>query len=299
MSILRADVYLAPAFPAVPPSPIPNNIPSLWTPTTSTLIHSDHSAVLVDPQFTITQSTAVADWVSATIPNKTLEYIYITHGHGDHFFGFPTILSRFPSAKVIATKGVLKHMEEQISPALWANWLSWFPGNQLIKPSLSSVQTLTGSPSDLTFKLEDHTLQAIPVGHADTNASTVLWVPDLSLVVAGDVVYNGGLQYMAETLTPASRAEWLHALDTVEALKPKSIVTGHKRPGAVDGAWTLDWTRQYIETWGQIVTETEAEGGGAVEMFDKMKKAFPNNVGDFVLWISALSQFPPAERKGA
>ena len=289
MSILHADVYLAPPLPVVPSIPLPYNLPALWTPTTSTLIHSAHSAVLVDPQFTIAGANAVADWITATIPNKTLEYIYITHGHGDHFLGFTTILSRFPSAVPIATKGVLKHMEEQIESPLWENWESWFPGDQLIKPSLSPVQTLTGS---LTIELEDHILQAVPVGHSDTNASTVLWVPDLSLVVAGDAVYNGGLQYLAETLTPAARGEWLDALKRIDALNPKSIVTGHKRPGAVDGAWTLQWTRQYIEVWGKVVTETASEGGGALEVFDKVKAAFPDKAGDFILWISALAQFP-------
>ena len=296
MSSLHADVFLAHAIPVVPPSPLPDNIPSLWTPTTSTLIHSAHSAVLVDPLTTTAQAEELADWVAATIPDKTLEYIYITHGHGDHFFGLPTILSRFPSAIPIATEGVLKHAEEQTEPDTWKLWNTWFPGNQLTKPDLSSVRTLKGSSSDLTFNLEDHTLHAVPVGHSDTNATTVLWVPDLSLVVAGDAVYNGGFQYLAESTTPELREKWIRAVKQVEELNPKSVVTGHKRVGAIDGAWTLEWTRDYLESWGKSVAEVRKEGGGAVELFERVKKLFPDNTGEFILWISSLAEFPPAQK---
>ena len=119
------------------------------------------------------------------------------------------------------------------------------------------------------------------------------WVPDLSLVVAGDAVYNGGFQYLAESTTPELREKWLHAVKQIRDLNPKSIVTGHKRVGAIDGAWTLDWSRNYIESWGKSVAEVQKEGGGALGLFKKVKALFPDNTGEVILWISSLAEFPP------
>ncbi|KAG8529510.1 uncharacterized protein KY384_006147 [Bacidia gigantensis] len=296
MTSLHADVYLNTGIPVVPPSTIPGGFPSIWTPSTSTLIHSAHEAVLVDPLLTRDEGTALADWIAETIPNKTLKYVYVTHGHGDHYFGITPILARYPNAIPIATQGVLEHLEDQIGADIWANWQTWFPGNQFEKPDLSKIQVFSKNQtkdSYPTFYLDEHPLHVVPVGHGDTDASTVLWSPDLNLVAAGDVVYNGGFQYVAESTTPEKRQEWIHAIEKVRSLKPTSIVTGHKRIGAVDGAWTLDWTQQYLRTWGQKAEEVQKEGGGALEMFWKMKAAFPDNTGYFILWLSSLAQFPP------
>src|ERR1700736_1455242 len=56
-----------------------------WVPNSSTLIHGERDAVLVDTFMTAEASRALADWVAAS--GKNLTTIYATHGHGDHFFG--------------------------------------------------------------------------------------------------------------------------------------------------------------------------------------------------------------------
>jgi glyoxylase-like metal-dependent hydrolase (beta-lactamase superfamily II) len=60
----------------------------------STLIYGKRDALLVDAFMTIEQANALADWVASR--NKNLTTIYITHGHGDHWFGVGTMLERFP-----------------------------------------------------------------------------------------------------------------------------------------------------------------------------------------------------------
>lgn len=56
-----------------------------WVANSSTLISGERDAVLVDTFLTIEQSRTLADWVAAG--GKNLVVIYVTHGHGDHFFG--------------------------------------------------------------------------------------------------------------------------------------------------------------------------------------------------------------------
>ena len=57
-------------------------------------------------------------------------------------------------------------------------------------------------------------------------------VPDMGLLVAGDVVYNGVHLYLTESDGIAGIDEWLAALDTAEALRPATVIAGHKDPSA-------------------------------------------------------------------
>lgn len=286
LTSLRADVFVAPAIPAVPPVPIPDNITPLWSPTTATLISSAHEAVLVDPLFTTTQAESLADWIEDLYPDKNLTHIYVTHGHGDHFFGLSTLLMRFPYATAVATQGTLAHMEEQISPDAQDFWRAWFPGDQIIFPTSPPAKAL---PSDnLTIDLEGHALVAVPAGHSDTDDSSFLWVPDLKLAVADDIVYNGVYSYLAESLTSALRTKWIQAIKKVKSFRPETVVVGHKQPGAVDGAWILDVTQEYIELWDKLAGEARS----AKDMFHQVRSADPDKIGDFVLWWSCLQQFP-------
>jgi glyoxylase-like metal-dependent hydrolase (beta-lactamase superfamily II) len=70
---------------------------------------------------TTEQSQSLLDWVVAS--GKNLIAIYITHGHGDHFFGLAPLLARFPLAKAVAIPGVVRAMETQISPAFVDSFL--------------------------------------------------------------------------------------------------------------------------------------------------------------------------------
>ena len=65
-----------------------------WVANSSTLISGEQDAVLVDTFLTTEQSQTLLDWVVAS--GKNLIAIYITHGHGDHFFGLAPLLARFP-----------------------------------------------------------------------------------------------------------------------------------------------------------------------------------------------------------
>lgn len=286
-SSLRVDVFVAPPLPAVPPLPIPDNITSLSSPTTATLVHTANEAILVDPLFTTAQATSLADWIDDLIPDKRLTYIYVTHGHGDHFFGLTTLLERFPNVTAVATTGVLAHMEEQLTPTVRELWTTWFPGDQIRFPASPPAKAL--DPENATIQLDGHTLHAINAGHSDTDSTSFLWVPDLKLVVAGDIGYNGVYSYMAESLTPALRSQWIHAIRTIQELRPETVVVGHKRAGAVDGSWVLNDTIRSLELWDELVPQAK----NARDMFEKFRARDPNKQGEFVLWASCLQQFPP------
>jgi hypothetical protein len=61
----------------------------MWVANSATLIYGEQDAVLVDTFLTVEQSNGLADAVVAS--GKTLKAIYVTHAHGDHFFGIKTV----------------------------------------------------------------------------------------------------------------------------------------------------------------------------------------------------------------
>src|SRR5262249_54818341 len=131
------------------------------------------------------------------------------------------LLDRFPNTRALATSPVVAGIEKQIQPDFMKSvWEPRFPGQ--LPSQLAPPEVLVGD----TLSLEGEELKLIQLGHTDTAHSTALYVPSIGLVVAGDGVYNNTHPYLAECDAKA-RDEWLHALDTIEALHPTAVVTGH------------------------------------------------------------------------
>jgi glyoxylase-like metal-dependent hydrolase (beta-lactamase superfamily II) len=111
---LRHKVFVTEQIPQSGRGPLPDGSTRMWSPITSTLIMGRRDAVLVDPPLTTTQADEVGDWIAAS--GRELRQIYITHGHGDHWFGAIPLVDRFPGVIVRATEGTAKLMEVQNDP---------------------------------------------------------------------------------------------------------------------------------------------------------------------------------------
>ena len=64
----------------------------LWVTGTVTLIYGERDAVLVDTFLSEQHAKELLDWVIESGKNLT---IYVTHAHGDHFFGLKHLLDKF------------------------------------------------------------------------------------------------------------------------------------------------------------------------------------------------------------
>jgi glyoxylase-like metal-dependent hydrolase (beta-lactamase superfamily II) len=247
----------------------------MWVPTSATLIYGERDAVLVDAFLTVEQAHAAVEWIAAS--GKNLTTIYITHGHGDHFFGIGALLDRFPNAKAVATPNVRKVMRQQMSPEFVASfWKARYPGQ--IPEHLVLAEELKGNVIDL----EGRDLVVVEVGHTDTDHTTCLHVPSVGLVVAGDAAYNDVHLYLAES-NARTRREWISALDTIEELKPRAVIAGHKKPENDDGPRIIEETRQYIHDFERVAEMTTT----ARELYDKMLELYPDRANPGSLWGSA------------
>jgi glyoxylase-like metal-dependent hydrolase (beta-lactamase superfamily II) len=275
-ALLEWDVFVSPGIPIVTKDAPPGITKTYFQAMASTLIYGMRDAVLVDAFMTTKQANALADWVASK--GKNLTTIYITHGHGDHWFGVGTLLERFPKARVVATPDTVKVMRQNASPeALDGAWKPGFPGQ--IPDKLVIAEELKGNVIDL----EGYELVAVELGHTDTDNTTCLYVPSIGLVVAGDAAYNDVHLYLAES-NAQKRREWIAALDKIDSLKPRAVVASHKRPENDDNPRIIEETRRYIRDFDRLAETTTT----AQELYDKMLELYPNRVNPgWALWSSA------------
>jgi glyoxylase-like metal-dependent hydrolase (beta-lactamase superfamily II) len=261
--------------------PPPGEEYRIWPPISSTLIAGENDAVLVDAPATVTQARALGDRVAAS--TKNLTSIYITHGHPDHWFGTAVLLDRFPAARVVALPSVVGQMRKYLVPDVLQVWHERFPGE--IPGDLAVAEELSGGVGEA--QVEGRELVPIALGHTDTDDTTCLYVPSLSLVAAGDAVYNGVYLQLRES-TPATRQEWIAALDVIEALHPAVVIAGHKAPGADDTPGNIDETRRYIRVFEQVLAEQET----ALGVYQAMISHYPERAFPGALWQSASELTP-------
>jgi glyoxylase-like metal-dependent hydrolase (beta-lactamase superfamily II) len=269
---LRADVFIGPYLHF-------ERGRGTFSATTSTLVSGKSDAVLIDAQHIRTDVAALAEFIGRT--GKKLTTIYITHGHADHWYGAGDLLATFRDARIVATAPVVEYIN-QAAETEAQQWAAMF-GERVAKPT-AMPETLDG----LTIKLEGHDLQVVEVGQGDIQPSTVLHVPDLDAVVAGDVVYNQ-IHAMLGLSGPSGWQRWLHSLDAIEKLSARMIVAGHRKPESSDyeASRMLDDTRSYISDFADGAQRLD----GADELIQSMKSKYPDFGNPWTLHFSAQSWF--------
>jgi glyoxylase-like metal-dependent hydrolase (beta-lactamase superfamily II) len=251
-----------------------------WVSGTATLIYGERDAILVDTFLSEQQSKELVEWVAES--GKNLTTIYVTHAHGDHFFGLKLLLDRFPNAKAVTSPAIAEGIRKQVDPEFIKTfWETRFPG--LIPKELVVPDVLEGNK----LELEGQKLVVVQLGHTDTANTTCLYVPSIDLVVSGDCVYNNTHPYLAEC-DAAARDEWLAALDKIESLHPRAVVAGH---GALDpdsDPKHIEETRQYILNFNKLLQSTAR----ARDLYDAMLALYPDRINPGSLWAAANAAKP-------
>jgi len=255
---------------------IPAGYESLaWVANSATLIYGMRDAVLVDTFLTLDQSVQLADEVAAS--GKNLTYVYITHGHGDHFFGLGALKQRFPNVRAVTTAAVIDRIAGQLKPDMLEGfWRQRFPGQIPDEPDVP--ESLDGA----SIELEGNALIPIDTGYTDTADSTSLHVPSIGLIAAGDVVYNGIHPYLGES-SAQTLPQWIDALDKLDTLNARAVVAGHKIPDNDDDPKAIAQTRQYLRDFIRLDEATDTPR----QLFDAMIELYPDRANPGSLWGGA------------
>jgi hypothetical protein len=167
---LRWDVHVAPSEPLQAGDLAPGAEARSWSPISATLISGERDAVLVDALLTVSQAHDLVEWIDGH--GKNLTTVYITHGHGDHWFGLGAVLDRFPHARAFALPAVIEQMRVGSTPEFFESfWTPRFDGK--LPEELAFPEPL----EDHTIDLEGHELVVVELGHTDTEQTSCLHAP--------------------------------------------------------------------------------------------------------------------------
>jgi glyoxylase-like metal-dependent hydrolase (beta-lactamase superfamily II) len=276
-SNLDYAVFTADPIPLEVPERVPDGSRRMFSPLSTVLIHGARDAVLVDPPLTVDQARSVGDRIAAGGRNVT--HIFATHGHGDHWFTASLLAERF-GAQVVATADTIEQMHRNVA----LREVYW----DRILPGRIPAVTVTAEVANGGFlPLEHRELPIVEVGHSDTDGTSVLHVPELGLIVAGDVLYNGVHQYLAES-ADGGRDAWRKAIDAVDALNPRWVVTGHMNTDLDhDATRIIAETRRYLDD----VDELLPRSGSALEFFHAMIERHPDRLNPGALWSGAVALY--------
>lgn len=236
---LRATVY-AGRWPNIPFGDWPEIPTGRFSPTTSTLVTGATEAVLIDAQYLKDDVRDLGDLIERT--GKNLTSIYVTHAHADHYLGFQPLLERFPDARCYALPNVIEAIQETMDLQN-AQWEMLFGSATHLASSSVLPEALVGD----TLYVDGSPIKVIEVAQADIHPTSIVHVPEIDVVVAGDSVYNE-IHPMLGLSTPEEWDRWLQTIATVESLRPRMIVAGHRRPDSDDRAvdFMIAETRSYI-----------------------------------------------------
>ncbi|HEY0195115.1 MAG TPA: MBL fold metallo-hydrolase, partial [Kofleriaceae bacterium] len=136
------------------------------------------------------------------------------------------------------------------------------------------------------LSLEGQTLEIHGGVQGDSDDNSYVWIPSIKTIVAGDVVYRGVHAWTRET-TAAQRQAWRKTLDQLAALKPTTVIAGHKDPKLKDDAGAIDATRGYLDAFDAAVASSKT----SAEAQKKLKAKYPTAQLDIILQLGADAQY--------
>ncbi|MCX2749829.1 MBL fold metallo-hydrolase [Arthrobacter sp. MI7-26] len=273
---INATVYVG-RWPDIPAREFPGIPTGKFSPCTATLLTGPTEAVLIDALYLKDDVRELGDLIERT--GKKLTTIYLTHAHADHYLGFGPLLERFPEARAVA----LPHVVEGIKDTMEEQREQW---GLLFGDACVSAGPVPDPLDGHTLHVDGYPVEIIEVKQADIHPTSIVHVPAIGVVVAGDSIYNE-IHPMLGLSTPAEWQDWLETVDLVESLNPRMVVSGHRRPDGDDYAVDdmISTTRAYIKDFAAAYQDAK----DAEELVRVMVAKYPRHGNLWTLQFSAQS----------
>ncbi|HET6831559.1 MAG TPA: MBL fold metallo-hydrolase [Solirubrobacterales bacterium] len=244
------------------------------------LVIGDGAALLVD---TLWDEQLTAAMLAAFAPvceraGAPIEHLFNTHGDGDHWYGNGLLGA---GVETVASAPAIEQMRAEPPSMLTrlapVGTIAGLAGRVPLLPGAGRLRGLAAFGSMLDAYESGGAHPRVPersfaagmeldvggrrvelsfVGPAHTIGDTIAWVPDARVVFAGDILFSG----VTPIMWAGPVANWIAALERIEALEPRVVVGGH---GPIGGIAEVAALRDY---WAWLRDRVRAAGDGVDAM---------------------------------
>jgi glyoxylase-like metal-dependent hydrolase (beta-lactamase superfamily II) len=256
----------------------------------STLLLGPTAAILFDTQYRVADARRIADRIAAS--GKHLKAIVLTHPDDDHYYGVATILQRFPGTPVYMSATGIEEFTTRELPqfkAMKARIASMPPQAGRTPPPIPDSLVVPAPFPGNTLTVDGEEIQIIPDVQGDVlrPSNSMFWIPSLSTLIAGDVVFNGVHVWLAAS-DDASRTRWQAVLARAEELHPAVVIAGHKnRVEAPDTPSAITATAAYLADFSAARKASTTPD----ELVAKMDQKYSDRAVHMILVYAARNAF--------
>lgn len=222
----------------------------------SWLIESDAEVALVDAQLVMPEAERVVELIRST--GKSLAWVWVTHGHPDHYAGLEAIAKAFPGVPLYGRPATVEG-----GPALLEKFQGplqrFFPGEMT---SGAVALTPHGAP---TLSLGGVDIEIVDLEGGEHPTTTMLKIPALRAALIGDLVYHD--------VHP-----WLNELDDAGVLRHIDMLATLADVDMFFPGHGVPFDKGYLPTYRTYVTDFLAEvplASSADDLVTRMWRRYP------------------------
>jgi glyoxylase-like metal-dependent hydrolase (beta-lactamase superfamily II) len=203
----------------------------------SWLLETATEVAVVDAQLVMPEAERVVELVRST--GKKLAWVWVSHGHPDHYAGLEALAKAFPGVPLYARPATVEDAPTLLQK-FDAPLKKFFPGEMTTGPVPLTPWTAP------TIAVGGVDVQIVDVTGGEHPTSTLLIIPSLRAVLVGDLVYN--------RVHP-----WLNELDDAGVLRGIDMLAGLADVDTFYPGHGEPFGRDYLPVYRGYVTDFLAE----------------------------------------
>jgi glyoxylase-like metal-dependent hydrolase (beta-lactamase superfamily II) len=189
---------------------------------------------------------------------QALRYVVVTHYHADHIYGLQTLVQA--GAKVIGHASAREYLNSDTAQrrleASRIDLAPWIDATTRLVPADQWLDT-----PETRFRLGSMDFVVDHVGPAHTPEDVVVFVPQIGVLFAGDLFFQGRIPFVGQ----ADSRLWIQALNRLMKYQPKIVIPGHG-PASTNPMVDMTMTRDYL----LYLRKTMGEAAKNMEPFEEV-----------------------------